>query len=209
MARYTGAVCKICRRAKIKLFLKGERCYSVKCSLERRPGVTPGAMPNRKVKKLSNYGSQMYEKQKLRKSYGLLESQFRKYYQVAKKASVTGEALMQMLESRLDNLVFRMGFGSSRSQARQFVRHGHFLLDGKKADLPSILVKPGSVVSLKENSSIKGRVQGIYSNASSRGIPEWLKVDGERLEGKYVNMPSQGQVESEIQVNLVIEYYSR
>jgi len=209
MARYRGPACKICRRARMKLFLKGERCYSVKCSIEVRPNGVPGAQPNRRVKKLSNYGIQLLEKQKMRKMYGVLESQFRSYYAMARKKSVTGEALFQILESRLDNLVFRMGFGSSRNQARQFVRHGHFLLNGKKASIPSIMVKPGDTISLKENSKIQKRVQGNFVNAASRGVPAWVKVDGDKLEGVYSNMPSRDQLELDIKEQLVVEYYSR
>jgi len=193
----------------MKLFLKGERCFTVKCSVEARPGIIPGHQPNRRLKKLSNYGVQLFEKQKLRKSYGVLEHQFRKYYEMALKAPVTGEALFQILESRLDNLVYRMGFGASRAQARQFVRHGHFLLNGKKASIPSILVKPGDTISLREGSKIQKRVQGNFVNASSRGIPEWLKVDGQKLEGIFNNVPSRSNIEMDIQENLVVEYYSR
>jgi len=209
MARDRGAACKVCRRARIKLFLKGERCYTVKCAIEARPGVLPGAQPNRRLKKLSNYGTQLQEKQKLRKTYGVLEHQFRRYYHMAKKHPVTGEALFQILESRLDNLVFRMGFGSSRDQARQMVSHGHFLLDGKKASIPSILVKPGAKVTLKEGSKVQKRIQGNFVNASSRGIPAWLDVDGTSLTGTYTRMPSRTELEMDIQENLVVEYYSR
>jgi len=209
MARYRGPACKICRRAKEKLFLKGERCYTVKCSIEARPGIIPGFQPTRRLKKLSNYGVQLLEKQKMRKMYGVLEKQFRKYYDMAKKHPVTGEALFQILESRLDNLVFRMGFGASRAQARQFVKHGHFLLNGKKASIPSIMVKPGDVISLKEGSKVSKKVQGNYVNAASRGIPSWVKVDGTKLEGSYTNMPSRDSLELDIQENLVVEYYSR
>lgn len=209
MARYRGPACKLCRRARMKLYLKGERCYSVKCSLEQRPNVIPGAQPNRRVKKLSNFGVQLYEKQKLRKTYGVLESQFVKYYQMARKHPVTGEALFQILESRLDNLVFRMGFGASRAQARQLVRHGHFTVNGKTATIPSILVRPGDVISLKEGSKVQKRVQGNYVNAASRGIPAWVKVNGDKLEGTYVHMPSRSDIDADIKEQLVVEYYSR
>lgn len=209
MARYTGPACKVCRRAKMKLYLKGDRCYSVKCSVEHRPNVIPGAQPNRRMKKLSNYGVQLLEKQKLRKMYGVLESQFRKYYEMATKHPVTGEALFQILESRYDNLVYRMGFGSSRAQARQLVLHGHFLINGKKASTPSILVKPGDVISVKENSKIQKKVQGNYVDSASRGIPGWVKVDGDKLVGTYVNMPSRSDIDIDINEQLVVEYYSR
>jgi small subunit ribosomal protein S4 len=209
MARYRGSACKICRRARIKLFLKGERCFTVKCSIEKRPGVTPGLQPNRRMKKLSNYGVQLQEKQKLRKAYGVLEQQFRKYYEQARKHPVTGEALFQILESRFDNVVFRMGFGSSRSQARQFISHGHFQIDGKRASIPSIMIKPGAKISLKEGSKVQMRVQGNYVSAASRGIPEWLQVDGNTLEGVYTRIPSRSNIELDIQENLVVEYYSR
>ncbi len=209
MARYRGSACKICRRARMKLFLKGERCFTVKCSIEKRPGVTPGLQPNRRLKKLSNYGVQLQEKQKLRKAYGVLEQQFRKYYEQARKHPVTGEALFQILESRFDNVVYRMGFGSSRAQARQFISHGHFLIDGKRASIPSIMVKPGATISMKEGSKLKMRVQGNYVNAASRGIPEWLKVDGDALEGVYTRIPSRSNIELDIQENLVVEFYSR
>lgn len=209
MARYRGSACKICRRAKVKLFLKGERCYTVKCAIEARPGVLPGSQPNRRLKKLSNYGVQLQEKQKLRNSYGVLEHQFARYYHMAKKHPVTGEALFQILESRLDNLVYRMGFGSSRAQARQMISHGHFLLDGRKASIPSILVKPGAKISLKEGSKVQKRIQGNFVNAASRGIPAWVDVDGTAMTGSYTRMPSRNELEMDIQENLVVEYYSR
>jgi len=209
MARYRGPACKLCRRAKTKLFLKGERCYTVKCAIEARPGVLPGTQPNRRLKKLSNYGVQLQEKQKLRKTYGVLEHQFRSYYQMAKKHPVTGEALFQILESRLDNLIYRMGFGSSRAQARQMIAHGHFLLNGKKANIPSILVKPGAQVTVKEGSKIQKKIQGNFVNAASRGIPSWLDVDGTAMAGSYTRMPSRNELEMDIQENLVVEYYSR
>jgi small subunit ribosomal protein S4 len=177
--------------------------------VEARPGITPGLMPNRRLKKLSNYGVQLLEKQKLRKTYGVLEKQFRDYYNMAKAHPVTGEALIQILESRLDNLVFRMGFGSSRAQARQWVLHGHFNLDGRKAHTPSILVKPGQTITVRENSKIKSRAQGNYVHAAARGIPEWLTVDGDKLVGTYNHMPSRESMDLDIQEQLVVEFYSR
>jgi small subunit ribosomal protein S4 len=209
MARYTGAVCKICRRAKTKLNLKGERCSTVKCSLEARPGVIPGQMMNRRVKKLSNYGVQLLEKQKLRKTYGVLESQFRKYYELAKKRAVTGEALIQILESRLDNLVYRMGFGESRAQARQIVTHGHILLDGRKATIPSMLIKPGSTITVRENSKFRQKAQSNHVQAAQKGLPDWLRIDGDKLEGVFVSLPDRSKVMDNVQEQLVVEFYSR
>lgn len=207
MGRYTGPVLKIARRLKTRLPLKGERFFSVK--FDRRLEVPPGAQPNRRLKKLSNYGVQLYEKQKLRHAYGVREKQFRKYYEMAKKSAVTGEAFIQILESRLDNVVYRLGFGSSRRQARQWVTHKHFLVNGKVVNIPSYLIKPGDVVTVKENSRCKPHIQANYANAASRGIPEWLKVDGDKLEGQFVHVPNRDQVDLDVQENLIVEFYSR
>lgn len=207
MARYTGPVLKICRRLKTKLPFKGERFFSVK--FDKRLEVPPGAMPNRRLKKLSNYGIQLYEKQKLRKTYGVLERQFVKYYEMARKSAVTGEALMQILETRLDNVVYRMGFGASRRQARQWVTHKHFLVNGKMINIPSYLVKPGDVISVKENSKAKMHIQSNFTNAAARSLPEWVRVDGDKLEGTFVHIPSRDKIDLDVQENLVVEFYSR
>jgi len=207
MARYTGPVLKICRRLKTKLPFKGERFFSVK--FDKRLEVAPGAMPNRRLKKLSNYGVQLYEKQKLRKTYGVLERQFVKYYEMARKYAVTGEALLQILESRLDNVVYRMGFGASRRQARQWVTHKHFLVNGKPVNIPSYLVKPGDVIKVRDNSKAKMHIQANHANAVARSLPEWVKVDSDKLEGVFSHIPSRDKIDLEVQENLVVEFYSR
>ena len=208
MGRYRGPMVKLSKRLKVPLTPKCERYFALKnIELENyTPNI--GSTTGRR-KKLSTYGVQLWEKQKLLYSYGVREKQLRRYYEKAKKAPVTGEALLQILESRLDNVVFRMGFARSRAQARQWVLHGHFLIDGKRARTPSILVDPGATISLKENSKVSSMVQGAYVDAAARGIPEYVQVDGKKLEGVYNNLPSRAQIDFDIQENLVVEYYSR
>jgi small subunit ribosomal protein S4 len=182
MARYTDASCKLCRREGIKLFLKGERCYGNKCAIGRR-AYAPGQHGAQK-KKLSEYGIQLREKQKAKRFYGILESQFRKYFEMAnRKKGITGELLLQILESRLDNVVYRMGFGTTRAEARQLVTHGHFEINGKRVNIPSYLVKPGEAIAVSDKSKKSVRFKEILDVTGSKVVPKWLEVDQEKLKG--------------------------
>lgn len=208
MARYKDEQCRICRREGQKLFLKGARCYSDKCSVARR-NYGPGDHGQKKSK-LSEYGTQLREKQKTKSFYGIGEKQFRKYFEMASnKKGITGENLLQILESRLDNVVYRLGFGSSRAQARQFVNHAQFDVNGKKVDIPSYLVKPGDVITVREikkdNKTIK---ENIEVNAA-RPVPEWLERDFENLSGKVVRLATREEVDLPVEEHLIVELYSK
>ena len=208
MARYKDEQCRICRREGQKLFLKGSRCYSDKCSVSRR-NYAPGEH-GQKRKKLSEYGTQLREKQKTKSFYGVGEKQFRKYFVMASnKKGITGENLLQILESRLDNVVYRLGFGTSRAQARQLVNHGQFDVNGKKVDIPSYLVKPGDVISVreikKENKTIKANMEAN----SARPIPTWLERDIEKLSGKVIKLASREDVDIPVEEHLIVELYSK
>ncbi len=208
MARYTGPVCRLCRREGDKLFLKGEKCFSSKCAIEKRP--TPPGQHGAKRGRLSDYATQLREKQKLRRIYGILEKQFRSYYQEADRIKgSTGENLLQLLESRLDNVVFRMGFGASRAEARQLVRHNAISLNGKKANIPSMQVKPGDVIALSVKSKDQLRVKASVDMAEQRGIAEWLEVDFKKLEGTFKATPERSELPSDINEHLVVELYSK
>lgn len=208
MARYIEASCKLCRREGLKLFLKGERCYSNKCAVGRRP-YAPGQHGNSR-KKMSEYGVQLREKQKAKRFYGLLESQFRKYFEIAnRKKGVTGETLLQMLESRLDNVVYRMGFGSTRAEARQLVTHAHFTVNGKKLNIPSYIVKVGDTISVSEKGKKSVRFKEILDITGAKIIPKWLEVDQENLNGTVVALPAREDVDLEIQEQLIVEFYSK
>ena len=208
MARYTEAACRLCRREGEKLYLKGERCYSNKCSVGRR-SYAPG-QHGQDRKKISEYGIQLREKQKLRRIYGILERQFAGYFALAeRKKGITGENLLQILESRLDNVVYRLGYASSRKEARQLVRHGHFLVNGKKVNIPSFLVKTGDVISIKESSLDSPKLKEILEDASGRTVPEWLEVDLNNHSGKVKNLPMREQIDIPIQEHLIVELYSR
>ena len=208
MARYKDEQCRICRREGQKLFLKGSRCYSDKCSIVRR-NYAPGEHGQGK-KKLSEYGTQLREKQKTKSFYGVGEKQFRKYFAMAEnKKGITGEVLLQILESRLDNVVYRLGFGSSRAQARQLVNHGHFEVNGKKVNIPSYLVKAGDVIAVRE---IKKDSKIIKENAevnSSKPIPEWLEKDNEKLNAKVIRLASREDVDLPVEEHLIVELYSK
>ena len=208
MARYTGAVCRLCRREGLKLFLKGERCYTDKCAIERRnypPGEHGQARP-----KFSEYSVQLREKQKLRRMYGVLEGQFRRYFEMADRAKgVTGETLLQLLERRLDNIVYRVGFATSRSEARQLVRHGHFRVNGRKVNVPSYLVRAGDTVSVRERSQKVTRIQGALELAQRRGVPEWLEVTPESFAGRVKALPVRSDLTMPINEKLVVELYSK
>lgn len=208
MARYTESVCRLCRRENQKLFLKGDRCYTEKCSVARR-SYAPGQHGQNK-KKLSEYGIQLREKQKAKRFYGVLESQFRKYFVMAtKKKGITGENLLQILESRLDNVVYRMGFGSSRAEARQLVNHGHFLVNGRRVNIPSYLVKAGDILELREKSKDLDKIKEILDSTSGKVVPQWLQVDKEKLVGKVVTLPQREDIDLPVHEHLIVELYSK
>jgi len=208
MARYTDARCRQCRREGVRLFLKGDRCYTPKCAVERR--TYPPGQHGQGRRKMSDYGLQLREKQKLRKIYGVLERQFRRYFEQAERgAGVTGENLLQLLERRLDSAVYRLGFAGSRSQARQLVGHGHFLVNGKAVNIPSVRVKPGDVIEVAQGSRQLEPIQVSLSAVGSRRMPEWLELDIENLRGRIVSVPRREDIDVEAQEQLVVEYYSR
>jgi len=209
MARYTGAVCRLCRREGQKLFLKGDRCYTDKCSVERR-SYAPGMHGNARNKKLSEYGVQLREKQKAKRYYGLLESQFAEYFEMAnKKQGMTGENLLSILETRLDNVAYRLGFAMSRAEARQLVRHGHFTVNGKKVDIPSFLVKVGDVITLKDGSRSNDKFKGSLEANASRVIPKWLDFDKNNLVAKVIAEPAREDIDLPIEEHLIVELYSK
>jgi len=208
MARYTGPACRLCRREGQKLFLKGRRCLTAKCAFEKR-SYPPGEH-GRAPQKPTNYSIQLREKQKLKRIYGILERQFRRYFQMAERQQgMTGENLLKILERRLDNVVYRMGFAASRRQARQLVRHGHILVNGKKTDIPSYLLSPGDVVEVKESSRELEVIKEAIQLAQDRGIPAWLEVDTEKLRGKFARVPEREEIAIPIQEHLVVELCSR
>jgi len=206
MARYTGAVCRQCRREGQKLFLKGDRCYSGKCALERR-AYAPG-QHGQSRKKYSEYGLQLREKQKVRKYYGVLESQFAKYFEMAeKKQGVTGSNLLSIVESRLDNVVYRLGFAMSRPEARQLVRHGHFTLNGKKVNIPSYLVSVGDVIAIKDGSMSSEKIKSIVEANDKKAIVKWLERDG--TTGKVVGVCEREDIDLPVEEHLIVELYSK
>lgn len=208
MARYTGPSCRVCRREGLKLYLKGDRCYTDKCAINRR-GYAPGQHGQGR-RKLSEYGIQLREKQKARRTYGVLERQFKKYFEMAERQKgVTGENLLRILESRLDNVVYRMGFASSRAEARQLVRHGHFEVNGRKVNIPSYLTKTGDVVTVREKSRGNDRIKELVEAAEQRNIPRWIQVDYEKMEGKIIDLPSREDIDIPIEEHLIVELYSR
>ena len=208
MARYTGAVCRLCRREGQKLFLKGDRCYTDKCSVERR-AYAPGMHGNARNKKLSEYGVQLREKQKARRYYGVLESQFAEYFEMAsKRKGMTGENLLAILESRLDNVVYRLGFAMSRAEARQLVRHGHFTVNGKKVNIPSYLVSVGETIELKDSSRSLDKFKGALEANASRVVPKWLEMDKNNV-AKVVAVPAREDIDLPIEEHLIVELYSK
>lgn len=208
MARYTKSVCRLCRRENLKLFLKGERCYTEKCAFERR-GYPPGQHGQGR-KKFSDYGAQLREKQKVKRLYGLLENQFRNTFEIAdRKKGITGEILLSLLERRLDNTVYRLGFASSRNEARQLVRHNHFLVNQTKVNIPSYLVKPGDVIELREKSKKIVRILDALEGVARRGVPSWLELDREQMKGSVRALPSREDITIPIQENLIVELYSK
>ena len=208
MARYTGSVCRLCRRVGTKLFLKGDRCYSEKCSVTKRH--TPPGMHGQSRRKQSEYGIQLREKQKCRRAYGVLESQFRKYFDMATNMrGVTGENMLCLLERRLDNVVYRLGLGESRPMARQIVMHGHIRVNGKKVDIPSYLVKPGDVITVKEHSRDMENLKALKEQGTSKLVPKWLEMDAENLTGRVIAQPQRDDIDLTIEEHLIVEYYSR
>ena len=208
MARYTGPVCKLCRREGTKLYLKGEKCFTDKCPGTRRP-VPPGQHGLGR-RKLSEYGVQMREKQKARRTYGVMEGQFARYFDKAarKKQGVTGEVLLQTLERRLDNVVYRLGLAASRPEARQLVRHNHFQVNGRRVNIPSFSVKPGDVIEVRESSRQKPRFKQM-AEVTSRLVPAWLEVNSEALRGTVLRMPNRDEIDAPVQEQLIVEWYSR
>ena len=208
MARYTESVCRLCRRENLKLFLKGERCYTDKCAIERRnypPGQHGQARP-----KFSEYSIQLREKQKVKRIYGLLENQFRRTFAAAARTKgITGETLLILLERRLDNVVYRLGFATSRAEARSLVRHGHVLVNGKKINIPSYSVRAGDLVSVRERSRQIGRVLTAMEAAQRRGIPDWADVDREAFSGRIKLLPTRSDITMPINEKLIVELYSK
>ena len=208
MARYTDAVCKLCRREGQKLFLKGARCYTDKCALTRR-AYAPGQHGQGR-KKTSEYGMQLRAKQLTRRYYGVLESQFRDYYEMATKMEgKTGEDLLSILESRLDNVVYRLGWASSRAEARQLVVHGHYTVNGKRVDIPSDLVKVGEVIAIKEGSKSSAKFAAINEANAARPLPKWLEKDAEGANGKVIAAPAREDIDLEVDETLIVELYSK
>ena len=208
MARYTDAVCRLCHREGQKLFLKGDRCYTDKCAVVRR-SYAPGQHGQRRAK-VSEYGNQLREKQKAKRYYGVLERQFEGYFELAsKRKGQTGENLLSILESRLDNVVYRLGFAMSRAEARQLVRHGHFTVNGRKVNIPSYLVKPGEVITLKESSKSLEKIKSVVEANSFRQPPKWLDYDRDNLVAKVVALPTKEDIDLPIQEHLIVELYSK
>ncbi len=207
MARYTGPVCRLCRREGVKLYLKGDRCYSDKCSIGRR-NYAPGQHGQNK-KKLTNHGVQLREKQKVRKYYGVLEGQFAEYFNIASKMpGKTGDNLLSVLELRLDNVVYRLGFAASRAEARQLVVHGHFNVNGKKADIPSMILKVGDVISVKDSSKSSAKFKSIVENHKVT-VAQWLQVEPDNFTGKIIAIPTKADIELPIEEHLIVEWYSK
>lgn len=209
MARNLDPKCRQCRREGEKLFLKGEKCFTDKCAIEKR-NFPPGQHGQKRTQRLSDYGVQLREKQKLRRIYGILEGQFRGYYAKAdRQKGITGENLLQLLESRLDNVAYRMGLGSSRTEARQIVRHNSIKVNGRRVNIPSFQVRPGDVIEVADRSKQQLRIKGAVEAAEQRGFPEWLEVDVKALKGTYKARPQRDELPSTINESLVVELYSK
>ncbi len=208
MARYTGPVCKLCRREGKKLFLKGDRCYTGKCAIDRR-SYAPGQHGQNR-KKTSEYGMQLRAKQSARRYYGISESQFHKYFLMAeRKAGVTGTNLLQLCESRLDNVVYEAGMASSRAQARQLVNHAHFTVNGRKVDIPSYLLSSGDVVAVRERSKTTDEFKGIAEANASRPVPAWMEKNADAMEAKILRAPEREEIETPVEEHLIVEFYSK
>lgn len=208
MARYKGPLCRLCRRDGMKMFLKGTRCYTEKCAFERRK-YPPGQHGHNRGK-LSDYGLQLREKQKVKRIYGVMEKQFKNYFEKATKMKgITGENLLKLLERRLDNVVYRMGFAINRRQARQLVKHGYFMVNGKKVDIPSYLVRPGDIIEIIQPGKELEIVKESLALTEQRGIPEWLDVNTEEMKGKFVRLPERQEIQLPVQEQLIVEFYSK
>lgn len=210
MARYRDSVCRLCRREELKLYLKGDRCYSDKCSLERR-NYPPGQHVHihRRVKR-SDYGVQLREKQKVKRIYGLMERQFRNYFKKAERQKgITGTNLLILIERRIDNMVFRLGFANSRSESRQLIKHGHFQVNKKRVDIPSYLVKPGDVIELRERSRKNSKINEAMESVVRRGVPGWLQLEKDHFQGRVLALPTREDLTMPIQEQLIVELYSK
>lgn len=209
MARYCDSVCKLCRREGMKLFLKGDRCYSDKCAIERRE-YAPGQHGQNNRSKFSEYGAQLREKQKIKRVYGMLERQFRKLFtEAARRKGITGETMIQLLESRLDNMVYRMGFANSRTEARLLIGQKHFAVNGKLVNIPSYLTKVGDVITVREKSQKVVRIQGAMEGVKRRGVPEWLELNSDKFTGTVKMLPLRNQITMPMNEQLVVELYSK
>ena len=209
MARYIGPVCRLCRREGMKLFLKGERCYTEKCAIEKR-NMPPGQHGKLRKAKIVGYGLQLREKQKVKRIYGVLENQFRRYFETADRTrGITGETLLQLLERRMDNVVYRLGLATSRAQARQFVRHGHFTVNGRKVDVPSFSLKAGDTLTVRSTSAQNVAILHAMEEVKGRGIPDWLSFDAGALTGKVTSLPTREQINLPVQEQLIVELYSK
>ncbi len=209
MARYIGPVCRLCRREGMKLFLKGERCYTEKCAIEKR-NTPPGQHARSRRAKVAGYGIQLREKQKVKRTYGVLENQFRRYFEAAdRQKGVTGELLLQSLERRLDNVVYRIGFSTSRSQARQLVRHGHFTVNGMKVDIPSYAVRQGDTIAVRAGSVENATIKHAMEEVRGRGIPEWLSLETSGVSARISSLPTREQINLPVQEKLIVELYSK
>ena len=210
MARYTGPVCKLCRRENTKLFLKGDKCMSEKCPMNDPKVKIPGPHGDRR-RKLTEYGTQLREKQKTKRYYGVMERQFANHFEMATKVKglTTGEALLQILERRLDNVVYRLGFAMSRAEAKQLVNHGHFTVNGKKVNIPSYLVKEGDVVAMTDKSKDSDKIKGVLEANSAKPVVKWIEKDSENVKGKIVALPTVEDIDLPIEVHLIVELYSK
>jgi len=210
MARYIGPVCRLCRRESMKLFLKGERCYTEKCAIEKRNSPPGQHGPSRRRAKVAGYGIQLREKQKVKRTYGVLENQFRRYFEAAdRQRGVTGELLLQSLERRLDNVIYRVGLSTSRAQARQMVRHGHFTVNGKKVNIPSFAVRQGDTVAVRAASANNASIKHAIEEVKGRGVPEWLTVDASGQSAQIASLPTREQINLPVQEQLIVELYSK
>lgn len=208
MARYTGPVCRLCRREGVKLYLKGERCLSPKCAIDRR--ATPPGQHGQGRRRSSEYGLQLREKQKARRYYGVLEKQFESYYEYAnRRPGITGETLLQTLESRFDNVVYRLGFAASRAEARQLVRHGHFTVNGRRVNIPSYQTKPGDVIAIPEKSQKFARIKELLEAAESHTVGPWLELDLANFSGTITRLPAREEIDTPVAEQMIVEHYSR
>ena len=208
MARYTGSSCRLCRRENKKLFLKGERCYTDKCAVVRRASL-PG-QHGKGRKKISEYGIQLRAKQTAKRYYGVLESQFASYFdKAAAKSGITGENLLQILETRMDNVVYRLGFASSRKEARQLVRHGHFTVNGTRMDIPSALLRPNDVIAVREKDRQNEKIKAVIEQFGSRPVPKWLDLDRQSMSGKIIELPRREEIDLDVEEHLIVELYSK